>query len=172
MPWVIVGDFNEPLSSADKLGGRDVSIRRSLLLKDCLDRCNMIDLGFSGSRFTWANRRDAHILIQERIDRFFVNSSWCTLYPEAKVSHLTRCHSDHCRFFWKPVLLCGLSLMCLLSSRASGFQTLPFLGLSSKLGVKVLTSRVPFLNFLGMLQNGIKSILVISLQKREGLWLG
>ena len=100
MPWVIAGDFNEPLSSVDKLGGRDVSIRRSLPLKDCLDRCNMIDLGFSGSRFTWANRRDAHILIQERIDRFFVNSNWCTLYPKAKVTHLTRCHSDHC-----PVLL-------------------------------------------------------------------
>ena len=63
MPWVIAGDFNEPLSNADKLGGRDVSIRRSLLLKDCLDRCNMIDLGFSSSRFTWANHRDAHILI-------------------------------------------------------------------------------------------------------------
>ena len=46
--WVIAGDFNESLSSADKLGGRDVSIRRSLLLKDYLDRCNMIDLGFSG----------------------------------------------------------------------------------------------------------------------------
>ena len=100
MPWVIAGDFNEPLSSADKLGGRDVSIRKSLLLKDCLDRCNMIDLGFSGSRFTWTNRRDAPVLIQERIDRFFVNLDWCTLYPEAKVSHLTRCHSDHC-----PVIL-------------------------------------------------------------------
>ncbi|XP_030941490.1 uncharacterized protein LOC115966387 [Quercus lobata] len=100
MPWVIAGDFNEPLSSADKLGGRDVSIRKSLLLKDCLDRCNMIDLGFSGSRFTGTNCRDAPVLIQERIDRFFVNPDWCTLYPEAKVSHLTRCHSDHC-----PVLL-------------------------------------------------------------------
>ena len=36
----------------------------------------------------------------ERIDRFFMNPSWCLLYPDAKVSHLTRCHSDHC-----PVLM-------------------------------------------------------------------
>ncbi|XP_050241371.1 uncharacterized protein LOC126690300 [Quercus robur] len=100
MPWVIAGDFNEPLNSADKLGGREVSISRSLLLKECLDKCNMVDLGFSGSRFTWTNKRDAHVLIQERIDRFFVNIDWCTMYPEARVTHLTRCHSDH-----SPILL-------------------------------------------------------------------
>ena len=100
MPWVIVENFNEPLSSADKLGGREVSISRSLLLKKCLDKCNMVDLGYSGSRFTWTNWRDTHVLIQERINRFFVNTNWCSLYPEAKVTHLTRCHFDH-----NPILL-------------------------------------------------------------------
>lgn len=29
-----------------------------------------------------------------------MNLNWCLMYPEAKVTHLTRCHSDHC-----PVLL-------------------------------------------------------------------
>lgn len=29
-----------------------------------------------------------------------MNPEWCVLYPEAKITHLTRCHSDHC-----PVLL-------------------------------------------------------------------
>ena len=100
MPWVLVGDFNEPIVGEDKFGGRLVSVNRSLMLKECLDICNMIDLGFIGPRFTWTNRREVQGLIQERIDRFFVNPSWCIRYPEAKVSHLTRCHSDHC-----PVLL-------------------------------------------------------------------
>ncbi|XP_023918482.1 uncharacterized protein LOC112030031 [Quercus suber] len=100
MPWVIAGDFNEPLLEDDKFGGRAVSVNRSLLFKECLDYCNMIDIGFSGPRFTWSNRREVQALIQERIDRFFVNPSWCVLYPDAKVVHLTRCHSDHC-----PVLL-------------------------------------------------------------------
>ena len=100
MPWVLAGDFNEPIIGKDKYGGRPVSVNRSLMLKECLDLCNMIDLGFTGPRFTWTKRRDIQGLIQERIDRFFVNPSWCLLYPEARVSHLTRCHSDHC-----PVLL-------------------------------------------------------------------
>ena len=73
---------------------------RSLEFKECLDYCNMIDLGFSGPRFTWTNKREVGALIQERIDRFFVNPSWCTTYPNAKISHLTRCHFNHC-----PVLL-------------------------------------------------------------------
>jgi len=100
MPWVIAGDFNEPLIGADKFGGRMVSINRALLFKDCLDKCNMVDLGFSGPRFTWTNGREVQDLIQERIDRFFVNSDWYLNFPEARVTHLTRCHSDHC-----PVLL-------------------------------------------------------------------
>lgn len=97
---MIAENFNEPLSSADKLGGREVRISRSLLLKECLDKCHMVDLGYSGSRFTLTNWRDTHVLIQERINRFFVNTDWCSLYPEARVTHLTRCHFDH-----NPILL-------------------------------------------------------------------
>ena len=68
LPWVIAGDFNKPLNSNDKFGGREISITRSLLFKECLDKCNMIDLGFSGPRFTWTNRREVDALIQERVD--------------------------------------------------------------------------------------------------------
>ncbi|XP_050245887.1 uncharacterized protein LOC126693795 [Quercus robur] len=100
LPWIIAGDFNEPLVDEDKYGGRPVSISRSLLFKECLDKCSMVDMGFNGSKYTWTNRREISSLIQERLDRFFMNPSWCLLYPNAKVTHLTRCHSDHC-----PVLM-------------------------------------------------------------------
>ena len=100
LPWVITGDFNEPLLSEDKFGGRSVSVDRSLLFKECLDRCNMIDIGFAGPRFTWTNRREVQALIQEKIDRYFVNPSWCVIYPDTRVTHFTQCHSDHC-----PMLL-------------------------------------------------------------------
>ena len=38
MPWIIVGDFNEPLVNDDKFGGRAVSVNRSLLFNECLDK--------------------------------------------------------------------------------------------------------------------------------------
>ena len=49
----------------------------------------MIDLRFLGPRFTWTNRRGVEDLIQERIDKFFVNLGWYSLFPEARVTHLT-----------------------------------------------------------------------------------
>lgn len=56
----------------------------------------MVDLGFSGPRYTWTNKRDINNLILERIDRFFMNPEWCMLHLEAKITHLPRCHFDHC----------------------------------------------------------------------------
>ena len=62
----------------------------------------MIDMGFSRSRFTWTNRRNINALVQERIDRFFANPSWCAAHPDERVTHLTKCVSDHCLVLLKP----------------------------------------------------------------------
>ena len=40
-----------------------MSVNRSLLFKECLDKCNMIDIGFLGPRFTWTNKREDQALI-------------------------------------------------------------------------------------------------------------
>ena len=53
MPWVIVGDFNEVLMGDDKFGGRPVNLGKALRFQECLDNCNMIDIGFFGPRYTW-----------------------------------------------------------------------------------------------------------------------
>ena len=84
----------------DKFGGMSISSSRSLLFKECLDHCSMVDMRFVGPRFTWTNRRNICALIQKRIDRFFANPSWYALHPDARVTHLTRCVSNHC-----PIIL-------------------------------------------------------------------
>ena len=92
--------FDEVLCGEDKFGGNQVNLNRALEFKECLDECNMIDLGFAGPKYTWTNHRPITSLILERIDRCFANSGWRLLYSEAIVTHLPRTFSDHC-----PVLL-------------------------------------------------------------------
>ena len=106
LPWLMLGDFNEVLCNDDKFGGNHVNLNRALEFKDCLDECNMVDLGFVGPKFTWTNRRPISSLILERIDRFFANP-WRILYLEALVTHLPRTFLDH-----YPVLieLCRVSV--------------------------------------------------------------
>ena len=40
-------------------------------------------------------------LIQERIDKVFVNAEWNSIYSEAHVKHLERVQSNHC-----PIMVC------------------------------------------------------------------
>lgn len=92
----MVVDFNELLSCRDKQGGNLLNPRRVQLFKDCLDACGMVDLGFHGPKFTWVNKREMGLYIQERLDRVFANCDWRGLYPKASVNHLAQTHSNHC----------------------------------------------------------------------------
>ena len=49
----MLGDFNEVLNSDEKLGGRPINCNRALKFQECLNSCGIIDMGFSGPRFTW-----------------------------------------------------------------------------------------------------------------------
>ena len=91
----MLGDFNEILSSTDKCGGNLVNMKRAQIFKNCLDVCNLIDLGFQGPKYTWVNKLDIGHFIQECLDRAFANQEWFDLYSEASITHLTRVHSDH-----------------------------------------------------------------------------
>jgi len=90
MPWVITSDFNEVLMGEDKFGGNSVNIHRALRFQDCLNNCRMIDIDFSGPRFTWSNHCPLSQLVQERIDKVFVNAKWNSIFPEAVVHHLEK----------------------------------------------------------------------------------
>lgn len=98
--WIMLGDFNEVLSSTEKLSGRPLNAYRARLFQECLSDCGMMDMGFVGPNFTWSNLRNVSSLIQERLDRGFCNVAWRLLYLEATIEHLTRVNSDHC-----PILL-------------------------------------------------------------------
>ncbi|XP_065617683.1 uncharacterized protein LOC136064428 [Quercus suber] len=92
---LLLGYFNEIPCGEDKYRGRQVNINRALEFKECIDNCNMIDLGFVGLKYTWINKRPIADLILERIDRYFANPGWHIMYPKAVVTHLPRTFYDH-----------------------------------------------------------------------------
>ncbi|KAB5545180.1 hypothetical protein DKX38_013292 [Salix brachista] len=94
LPWLVMGDFNDIVCASEKCGGNLDSGGSAFV--DWIDRNHLIDLGFSGSKFTWCNKRNAEGIIWKRIDRGLSNSAWRLLFPEAHLSHLTRINSDHC----------------------------------------------------------------------------
>ena len=81
-------------------GGNQPVASRIAEYRNCMNSCSMIDLGFSGPKYTWTNGQDISTLIMQRLDRAWVNSDWRILFPEAYVTHLARTHSDHC-----PILI-------------------------------------------------------------------
>ena len=84
-----------------------------------MDDYHMMDLGFSGPKFTWSNKREIGDLIQCRLDRCWVNPGWKDFYPEANVTHLAKVNSDHC-----PLLLNLNPLLGSTSNRPFKFQTI------------------------------------------------
>lgn len=59
------------------------------------DDCEFVDVGFSGPRFTWSNKREGQTRISERLDRACCTRTWRHLFADAVVQHLPRTHSDH-----------------------------------------------------------------------------
>jgi exonuclease III len=97
--WLIFGDLNMILHHTEKMGGNPMDLNTTQTFRDTINVCNLMDLGFKGDIFTWANNQDeGHIKC--RLDRFFANQDWISFFPNYSNSHLTRFGSDH-----NPLLL-------------------------------------------------------------------
>ncbi|XP_060168986.1 uncharacterized protein LOC132599797 [Lycium barbarum] len=102
-PWAVCGDFNSILTMDEKFGGKPHRIGKSIPFIECLHDCGLMDIGYSGNRFTWCNERKEDKIIWKRLDRMLVNDKWNDLFANSEVIHLPRVSSDHC-----PLLItCG-----------------------------------------------------------------
>ncbi|KAF7830019.1 reverse transcriptase [Senna tora] len=90
LPWAVAGDFNAFLFDYEKHGGRSGGSRPDQGFRDWVDNCAMMDMGFTGSRYTW---RRSEVSI--RLDRIMVSQNWKLMFPEAAVVHLPCFKSDH-----------------------------------------------------------------------------
>jgi hypothetical protein len=53
-------------------------------------------LGYSGTPFTWDNRRDDARNIKVRLDRALADDKFLDLYGDSAITHVQTAESDHC----------------------------------------------------------------------------
>ncbi|KAL5859327.1 hypothetical protein ACOSQ4_000623 [Xanthoceras sorbifolium] len=102
-PWVVMGDFNEIISSEEKKGGR---VRfTSSGFAEWIHKHKMVDMGYIGQKFTWVAKRGGGDNLWVRLDRALCSVDWRCNFAEGHIKHLPRVNSDHC-----PILLLPYSL--------------------------------------------------------------
>jgi exonuclease III len=95
IPWLCVGDFNEITHQSEELGASRRREGQMEAFRTALEECHLGDLGFTGPRFTWSNKRHDDMYTQERLDRVVGNNGWCDLHKSAGVEVLAARASDH-----------------------------------------------------------------------------
>ncbi|XP_019251026.1 PREDICTED: uncharacterized protein LOC109229940 [Nicotiana attenuata] len=98
--WLVGGDFNVIWDEEEKFGGLPVSLIEVYDFRHCINTCNLTDLGFKGSIFTWWNGRSEDDCIFNRLDRCLGNMELQQSFPGLEITHLSKIGSDHC-----PMLL-------------------------------------------------------------------
>ena len=56
LPWVCMGDFNEIMHAKEKEGGGVRPVRQMRAFCEAINKCQLRDLGYVGSDFTWSRR--------------------------------------------------------------------------------------------------------------------
>ena len=69
------------------------------LFREALDECELLDLGYKGSPFTWSKHYRSGASIWERLDRAVASPDWFIKFPGSRVHHVDSSTSDH-KFLW------------------------------------------------------------------------
>ncbi|CAM8999721.1 unnamed protein product [Rhodiola kirilowii] len=94
-PWVVMGDFNEITFSWEMVSQRTRQAWQMRNFRRCLEDCELIDLGYTGNKFTYSNKRKENFEVKARLDRVVANSEWRNKFPNAIVKHGFANSSDH-----------------------------------------------------------------------------
>lgn len=100
LPWVLIGDFNEALWQFEHFSIHPRGENQMQSFRDLLQTRELFDLGFSGTPYTYDNKRQGRSNVRVRLDRALTDNRWRDLFPDSQVVHLVSPRSDHC-----PVLL-------------------------------------------------------------------
>lgn len=99
-PWAYIVDFNFIINDDEQSGGKKGSTFATNYLKELLFEFNVVDLGYSGNKFTSAKGKWGSVTIKRRLDRRVASISWRLAYQKASITHLGAIKSND-----TPILL-------------------------------------------------------------------
>jgi hypothetical protein len=73
-----------------------VADRQIEVFREMLEECQLSELGFKGSKFTWCNNRTNHNFTKERLDKVVANSGWYEKFRVVEVIVLAVRSFGHC----------------------------------------------------------------------------
>lgn len=68
-----------------------------------MDCCKLMEMPYSGPKYTWTNGWEGVGRIEERIDYNLCNDLWSSKFPAASLRHLLLTSSDHCSLLLSTV---------------------------------------------------------------------
>lgn len=83
------------MAVGDKRGGLEQPLSLLTGFSEAINECGLLDIGFSGEKYTWEKFRGQPNWVQERLDRAFANQLWCNLFPQAELRVMDVSTSDH-----------------------------------------------------------------------------
>lgn len=78
VPWFVAGDFNEAMWQDELFSSRRRNEKQMLDFREILSHCNLFDLGYSGTSWTYDNKRAGADNVPVRLDRAVTSPSWST----------------------------------------------------------------------------------------------
>ncbi|KAK1386533.1 hypothetical protein POM88_014711 [Heracleum sosnowskyi] len=92
--WLLLGDFNDILSTTKCEGGMVGNSPTIMEFQDCMTKIAIMDLHYDGIQFTWAGSPHG-VGVVKKLDRALVNPNFLTKFKGAKCTFLNRGTSDH-----------------------------------------------------------------------------
>ncbi|CAN1127223.1 Putative ribonuclease H protein At1g65750 [Linum perenne] len=90
-----MGGFNAIIDPSEKIGGLPPRHNSTKAFKEFIFNNHLMDLGYTGNKFTWSNLQEGDDNIKVRLDRELCSFSWRTYYDKAIIHHEPMIGSDH-----------------------------------------------------------------------------
>lgn len=94
-PWAAIGDFNSVTCKEEVSNFNTYSDQRSRNFNDWINEEALIDLGYTGQKFTWVRGNNTNTFKGARLDRGLCSVDWLDCFPDSTITHLPAMSSDH-----------------------------------------------------------------------------